>query len=82
MKTKPQMYGPFISTRQPLSRRHFLRGTGIALALPLLDTMLPTFARGAQSSSPLSPDAKPRRMFAINNNLGLLPRHFFPEGQN
>jgi hypothetical protein len=44
--------------------------------------MLPTFARGAQSSSALSPDANPRRMFAINNNLGLLPRNFFPEGQD
>ena len=65
-----------------MSRRHFLRGTGIALSLPFLDTMLPTFARGAQSSSALSPDAKPRRMFAINNNLGLLPRNFFPEGQD
>jgi len=82
MKTKPQPYGPFISTRQPLSRRHFLRGTGIALALPFLDTMAPTFTRAAQTGSPLSPEAKPRRMFAINNNLGLLPRDFFPEGSD
>ena len=82
MKTQPQEYGPFISTRRPLSRRHFLRGTGIALALPFLDTMAPTFARAAQAGSPLAPDAKPRRMFAINNNLGLLPRNFFPEGND
>jgi Protein of unknown function (DUF1552) len=72
--------GPFISTRQPLSRRHFLRGTGIALSLPFLDAMLPAFARAQQSSSPLAPGAKPRRFFAINNNLGLLKWHFFPTG--
>jgi hypothetical protein len=80
MTTKPQAHGPFIATRQPLSRGHFLRGTGIALSLPFLDVMLPTFARAAESSSPLSPGAKPRRFFAINNNLGLIPRGFFPEG--
>ena len=78
MKTQPQEYGPFISTRRPLSRRHFLRGTGIALALPFLDTMAPTFARAAQAGSPLAPDAKPRRMFAICQNLGVLPDLFFP----
>ena len=71
---------PFISTRRPMSRRRFLRGTGIALSLPLLDSMLPTFVRGATSSSPLAPNAQPRRMFAICNNLGLLPRNFFPTG--
>ncbi len=71
---------PYISTRQPLSRRHFLRGTGVALALPLLDSMMPTFARGAQVSSPLAPNAVPRRMFAICNNLGLLKWNFFPTG--
>ena len=71
---------PYIASRQPLSRRHFLRGAGIALSLPFLDSMRPTFARGAESSSPLAPGAKPRRMFAVCNNLGLLPRNFFPVG--
>ena len=80
MTTKPQAYGPFIATRQPLSRRHFLRGTGVALALPFLDVMRPTFSAAAESNSPLAPGAKPRRFFAINNNLGLIPRNFFPEG--
>ena len=78
MSTKP--HGPFIATRQPLSRRHFLRSGGVALALPFLDVMRPTFSRAAESSSPMSPEGKPRRFFAINNNLGLIPRHFFPEG--
>jgi len=83
MKTTPTTeasYGPFISTRRPLSRRHFLRGTGVALSLPLLDSMAPTFAKAAQSSSPLAPNAVPRRMFAICNNLGLLKWNFFPQG--
>ncbi|MEO7598686.1 MAG: DUF1552 domain-containing protein [Opitutus sp.] len=71
--------GPFISTRRPISRRRFLQGAGIAMALPFLDSMLPTFARG-QSSSPLAPTARPRRMLGICNNLGLLPDLFFPTG--
>ena len=66
------MNSPFISTRSALSRRTFLRGTGVALTLPFLDAMLPPFARAATAGSPLAPGAKPRRMFGICNNLGLL----------
>ena len=69
---------PFITTRRPLSRRAFLQSTGVALALPLLDSMLPPFARAAASGSPLAPGAKPRRLFAICQNLGVLPELFFP----
>jgi len=71
---------PFTSTRRPLSRRSFLRGAGIVLALPLLNSMLPVFAKGKGFSSPLAPHGRPRRMFAICNNLGLLPGQFFPTG--
>jgi BMFP domain-containing protein YqiC len=70
---------PFIVTRQAMSRRRFLQGAGIALSLPLLDAMLPPFARAATSSSPLVPGAKPRRLFGICNNLGLRPDLFFPK---
>jgi hypothetical protein len=70
----------FISTRQPLSRRSFLRGAGAALSLPFLDSMLAPFARAAESASPLAPGATPRRMFGICNHLGLLPELFFPRG--
>jgi hypothetical protein len=42
--------------------------------------MLAPFARAAETS-PLKPNATPRRMFAICNNLGVLPAHFFPRGQ-
>ena len=61
-----------ISTQNALSRRSFLRGTGIALGLPMLDAMLPAFARTPESK------AVPRRFFAICNNLGVLPGKFFP----
>jgi hypothetical protein len=77
-KSPTSFPAPFISTRRPISRRRFLRGTGVALSLPFLDAMLPTFARAQTASSPLAPGAKPRRVFAICNNLGLLYRSFFP----
>ena len=67
--------GSYVSTRRALSRRQFLRGTGIVLSLPLLDSMLPTFAR-AQAAKEAA--VKPRRMLAICNNLGLVPDQFFP----
>lgn len=55
-----------------LSRRTFLRGTGVALALPILDAMRPAF--GADAHAEL-----PRRMVAIETNMGILPQFFFPE---
>ncbi len=58
---------------QPITRRHFLRGAGVLLGLPLLDAMLPSFARADQTS------IVPRRFFGICNNLGVLPDKFFPD---
>src|SRR6478736_5918496 len=71
---KPSVAAPFISTQRACSRRAFLRGTGVALALPFLEAMLPAFARG-EAANP----AVPRRMLAVCNNLGLLPDNFFPQ---
>jgi hypothetical protein len=51
------------------SRRKFLRGSSVLLALPFLES----FARGAVKA-----DRKPRRMLAVCNNLGLLADQFFP----
>ena len=56
-----------------LNRRTFLRGSGFCLALPWLDAMRPAIAKGA------GPDATPRRMVAIETNMGILPQFFFPE---
>ena len=71
--------GSLIATCRALSRRQFLRGAGIVLSLPLLDSMLPSFARAATASGANGAATKPRRMFAICNNLGLLPEQFFPK---
>ncbi|MCP4891940.1 MAG: DUF1552 domain-containing protein [Planctomycetaceae bacterium] len=54
------------------SRRRFLQGAGITLALPLLQSLHPAFAK--ESESPI-----PRRMLLISNNLGVLPKQFFPK---
>ena len=70
---------PFIATGRGISRRHFLRGAGIALALPMLDSMIPVFASPTAKVSLPSADGTPRRMLAICNNLGLVPEQFFPQ---
>jgi BMFP domain-containing protein YqiC len=67
----PRSRAPFASTRRPVSRRRFLRGSAVAMALPFLESMGAPFARA--SVAPV-----PRRMFCICNNLGVLPRPFFP----
>jgi hypothetical protein len=71
--------GPYIVTRGPLPRRTLLKGVGIALSLPFLEAMAPVFAR-AQAGGSGGSGTTPRRMFAICNNLGLLPDLFFPTG--
>ncbi|CAN5452395.1 DUF1552 domain-containing protein [soil metagenome] len=63
----------FASTRQALSRRHFLKGASVALALPYLDVMQPAFAAPKANETP-------RRFLGICNNLGLVPDYFFPKG--
>jgi len=62
------MNAPHVATR-PLSRRSLLRGAGAALALPMLECMTPMFAR----------EEAPRRMLILVNNLGVLPKLFFPQ---
>lgn len=66
------MNAPHLSTASShLPRRTFLRGLGITLGLPMLECMTPVFARAAQSPPP-------KRMLVIANNLGVLPKNFFP----
>src|SRR5436305_7660918 len=82
MKRLPSQTGNsahFVATRRVLSRRCFLRGAGIALSLPLLEAMLPVFAATEECCEPATANAKPRRMLAVCNNLGLLPDQFFPK---
>ena len=51
-----------------INRRTFLRAAGVTLSLPLLESF------GASSSS-----AAPKRMIAINQDLGFIPKLFFPD---
>jgi hypothetical protein len=55
-----------------IPRRTFLRGLGVTLALPALECMTPAFARAAGAEAP-------RRMLIIVNNIGVLPKFFFPQ---
>ena len=64
------MESPYISNSD-YSRRRFLQGVGVALALPLMECFTPVFSRAAQVQSP-------RRFLAIANNLGFVPKTFFP----
>jgi len=57
-----------------LSRRTFLRGAGVCLALPLLEAMLPARIRAAGSATTTAP----KRIVAINVPLGFIPEKFFP----
>jgi hypothetical protein len=55
-----------------LSRRKFLAGAGVMLALPMLEAMRPARASAASDSAP------PRRMICINTSLGLHTPNLFP----
>lgn len=70
-QTGSHFTAPFASRRRPISRRRFLRGSAVAIALPFLESMSAPFARSATV-------AVPRRMFCICNNLGVLSQPFFP----
>ena len=56
--------------RFPLNRRRILRGLGVALTLPVLDCH--------RSPAAICAPTQPRRMLLISNNLGVLPKNFFP----
>ncbi len=57
-------------------RRRFLQGTGIALALPFLQSDLQLSARAAGQQP-----ANPRRLICIGNHLGFWPDGFFPTAE-
>ena len=59
-----------------ISRRSFLRGSGVALALPFLDSMLPKRGLGADANVK---GVVPRRMVCICTNYGLYGPALFPE---
>ena len=55
-----------------VTRRVFLRASGVSLALPWLAALQPRRASAADARMP-------RRMVAICTPLGLHPQNFFPE---
>src|SRR5881296_2255924 len=58
-------------TQCSIPRRTFLRAAGATIGLPLLEAMMPSFAKAAATV--------PRRMVAIETNMGIMPQFFFPE---
>lgn len=58
-----------ISKKVP--RRRFLQSMGVALKLPVLECMSPLLSRGSDAKPPM-------RMLVVVNNLGVLPKSFFP----
>jgi hypothetical protein len=61
-----------LALRQPLSRRHLLKGAGALLALPWLESMSPRLGAAAAPESP-------RRFVGMMTNMGILPEFFFPK---
>jgi hypothetical protein len=61
-------------TRLALTRRTFLRGTSVALALPLLDAMNRSLVLASAGRG-----EAPRRMVAICTGLGIHTPYLFPE---
>jgi hypothetical protein len=57
-----------------IDRRHFLRGLGMALALPAFESLNVGFA-----ATP--PKPTPRRLICIGNHLGFWPGGFFPTAE-
>jgi len=58
-------------TQKHISRRTLLRGAGVTLALPLLDSMMPAFAQRAKSAAPKIP-----RFVGIFNPHGWVPEQW------
>ncbi len=54
-----------------IDRRHFLRGLGMALALPAFESL-------NVGSAATTPSVTPRRLICIGNHLGFWPGGFFP----
>lgn len=62
---------PAFHLRPVVDRRTFLRASGVAVALPMLESMSPTLARAAVES--------PKRMVTICCTLGLYSDSWFPK---
>ena len=59
---------------QRIDRRNFLRASGVAIALPFLNSMLPAGAAETKKAT-----GRPPRMVLIGQPLGMYSENFFPE---
>jgi len=72
------MHTPNITTRTPLDRRRFLRGSGAALlSLPFLEAMSASLGRRALAAG--QSDQSPKRFVAMCAGLGFHAPYLFPE---
>src|SRR2546425_6405994 len=62
--------------KKSISRRTFLRGTGAALALPMLDAMCPAFGSTLQTANNQARQAKRLSFFHVPN--GIIMDRFTP----
>ncbi len=56
-----------------INRRHFLRGAGVAIALPMLEAMGPSLRAATANRKSV------KRVVCISNNYGIYKKAFFPK---
>lgn len=67
---------------RPLPRRQFLRGTGVALALPAFTSLMPRMACGSSPASPATTaSGAPLRMAFMSIPNGVQQDNWFPSGE-
>ena len=59
--------------RKMLNRRTLLRGTGVAMSLPMLEAMIPIGRAANRNSKPV------KRFVCLSNNYGVYQKAFFPD---
>ena len=65
--------------RYQISRRTFLRGTGVVMALPWLES-LPVWGAAAAPASPAAPTPYPQRFAAVFMGNGINSQHWWAKG--
>ena len=67
------------SVRYQISRRTFLRGTGVVMALPWLES-LPVWGAATASATPDAPTPYPQRFAAVFMGNGINSQHWWAKG--
>ncbi len=65
---------------QEPSRRKFLRGAGVALALPWMESWLPAATESPRASSSADPNQPPVRFGVVYFSNGVEPEHWWAKG--